>query len=230
MKVLRKVLKYILRGVLFLWGVIVLLVLLLYVPAVQDYVKTKVESYAAVNLGVNLSVKRVLLKFPLDLYVEKVYVEQVKGDTLLAAGQIQVNVSLLKLLKKEVEVRRLLLEKVVVRLSDSLSGMKLDVVLGQLRLQSGRADLSRQDAEINSLSLTDGKVEFRAGERLADVADTATTPLAWRFLLDKISLENVNYEMMGLPVGKLRSGVGSGTLDAGLVDMGRQSLRSGDWS
>ena len=115
MKVLRKVLKYILRGVLFLWGVIVLLVLLLYVPAVQDYVKTKVESYAAVNLGVNLSVKRVLLKFPLDLYVEKVYVEQVKGDTLLAAGQIQVNVSLLKLLKKEVEVRRLLLEKVVVR-------------------------------------------------------------------------------------------------------------------
>lgn len=87
MKVLRKVLKYILRGVLFLWGVIVLLVLLLYVPAVQDYVKTKVESYAAVNLGVNLSVKRVLLKFPLDLYVEKVYVEQVKGDTLLAAGQ-----------------------------------------------------------------------------------------------------------------------------------------------
>ncbi|PXZ43676.1 hypothetical protein DMB45_10090 [Sanguibacteroides justesenii] len=224
MKVLRKVLKYILRGVLFLWGVIVLLVLLLYIPAVQDYVKTKVESYAAVNLGVNLSVKRVLLKFPLDLYVEKVYVEQVKGDTLLAAGQIQVNVSLLKLLKKEVEVRRLLLEKVVVRLSDSLSGMKLDVVLGQLRLQSGRADLSRQDAEINSLSLTDGKVEFRAGERLADVADTATTPLAWRFLLDKISLENVNYEMMGLPMGKLRSGVGSGTLDAGLVDMGRQSV------
>ena len=89
MKVLRKVLKYILRGVLFLWGVIVLLVLLLYIPAVQDYVKTKVESYAAVNLGVNLSVKRVLLKFPLDLYVEKVYVEQVKGDTLLAAGQIR---------------------------------------------------------------------------------------------------------------------------------------------
>lgn len=224
MKVLRKVLKYVLRGVLFLWGVVVLLVLLLYVPAIQDYVRTKVEDYASANLGIDLSVKRILLKFPLDLYVEKVYAERTKGDTLLAAEQIQVNVSLLKLLKKEVEVRRLLLEKVVVRLSDSLSGMKLDVVLGQLRLQAGRADLNRQDAEVNSLLLADGNVKFRAGKETADSVDTVATSLAWRFLLDEISLKNVNYEMTGLPMGWLRSGIGNGELEAGLVDLGSQSI------
>ena len=56
------------------------------------------------NLDMKLSVGRILLKFPLDLAVENIYLGQTEKDTLLYADVIQVNVALTELLKKEIEV------------------------------------------------------------------------------------------------------------------------------
>lgn len=104
---MRKLFKYILRIILVLFSLIVLVMILLYVPAVQNFVKGQAEQYVNNNLDMKLSVGRILLKFPLDLAVENIYLGQTEKDTMLYADVIQVNVALTKLLKKEVEVRRL---------------------------------------------------------------------------------------------------------------------------
>ena len=110
MRFLRKLFKYILRIILVLFSLIVLVMILLYVPAVQNFVKGQAEQYVNNNLDMKLSVGRILLKFPLDLAVENIYLGQTEKDTMLYADVIQVNVALTKLLKKEVEVRRLVVE------------------------------------------------------------------------------------------------------------------------
>ncbi len=80
MKFLRKLFKYILRIILVLFSLIVLVMILLYVPAVQSFVKGQAEQYVNNNLDMKLSVGRILLKFPLDLAVEKIYLGQTEND------------------------------------------------------------------------------------------------------------------------------------------------------
>ena len=87
MRFLRKLFKYILRIILVLFSLIVLVMILLYVPAVQNFVKGQAEQYVNNNLDMKLSVGRILLKFPLDLAVENIYLSipsGVIGSTLPA--------------------------------------------------------------------------------------------------------------------------------------------------
>ena len=58
---------------------------------------------------------------------------------------IQVNVALTELLKKEIEVRRLVVENAAVHFEDSLSGLKMNLVLEELNLRVDRLNLSRQE-------------------------------------------------------------------------------------
>ena len=143
---MRKLFKYILRIILVLFSLVILIMILLYVPAIQNFVKGKAEQYVNNNLDMKLSVGRILLKFPLDLAVEKIYLGQTEKDTMLYADVIQVNVALTKLLKKEVEVRRLVVENAAVNFGDSLSGLKMNVVLKELNLRVDRLNLSQQEA------------------------------------------------------------------------------------
>ncbi|MFR6556489.1 MAG: hypothetical protein ACLURY_00075 [Alistipes putredinis] len=111
---MRKLFKYTLRIILVLFTLVVLVMILLYIPAIQNFVKGKAEQYVNRNLDMKLSVGRILLKFPLDLAVENIYLGQTEKDTLLYADVIQVNVALTELLKKEIEVRRLVVENAAV--------------------------------------------------------------------------------------------------------------------
>ena len=129
MRFLRKLFIYILRTILTIFSLIVLVMILLYIPAIQNFVKGKAEQYVNRNLDMKLSVGRILLKFPLDLAVENIYLGQTEKDTLLYADVIQVNVALTELLKKEIEVRRLVVENAAVHFEDSLSGLKMNLVL-----------------------------------------------------------------------------------------------------
>ena len=54
--------------------------------------------------GMNISVGRISLSFPLNLVVTDVDAASPHNDTLLSVRRLQVNVQLLPLLKKQVEV------------------------------------------------------------------------------------------------------------------------------
>ena len=153
MRFLRKLFKYALRIILVLFSLVILVMILLYVPAIQNFVKGKAEQYVDENLDMKLSVGRILLKFPLDLAVENIYLGQTEKDTMLYADVIQVNVALTKLLKKEIEIRRLIVENAAIHFEDSLSALKMKVALKELSLRVDRLNLSQQEAEIPFIAL-----------------------------------------------------------------------------
>ena len=63
---LRKIIKYTLRTLIVILLAVLLAPALLYVPAVQDFIRGKAVGYASEALGMDLSVGRIRLAFPLD--------------------------------------------------------------------------------------------------------------------------------------------------------------------
>lgn len=225
MRFLRKLFKYTLRIILVLFTLVVLVMILLYIPAIQNFVKGKAEQYVNRNLDMKLSVGRILLKFPLDLAVENIYLGQTEKDTLLYADVIQVNVALTELLKKEIEVRRLVVENAAVHFEDSLSGLKMNLVLEELNLRVDRLNLSRQEAEIPFIALKGGKIRMNlgSGESAVDTVGGGE-PMRWRFKIGEITIDSVDYQLQGLPMGEFHAGMGEARLKGIDVGLEKQTV------
>ena len=223
MKILRRILKYIFRVILGLFTLVVLVMILLYIPGIQNFVTGKAEQYVERNMGMKLSVGRVLLKFPLDLAVERIYFGKTERDTMLSADLIQVNVALSKLLKKEIEVRRLVIENAAVNFGDTLSGMKMKVALHELNLRMDRLNLAKQEADIPTVSLHGGTVFMNLGESEPDTTQPGE-PARWKFRVGELLLDSVDCVMNGLPMGQIRAGVGEGRLREAEIHLGEQTV------
>lgn len=209
MRFLRKLFKYMLRIILVLFSLIILVMILLYVPAVQNFVKSKAERYVNDNLDMKLSVGRILLKFPLDLAVENIYLGTTERDTMLYADVIQVNVALAKLLQKEIEVRRLTVENAAVNFGDTLSGLRMNIALKELGLRVDRLNLSQQEVEVPFIALKGGKVRMNlgGGNEAADSTGQGE-PMRWHFKVGEVTLDSVDCRLEGLAMGEMYAGMG----------------------
>ena len=122
---LKKILKYTFRTLLVILLVLMLVPALLYIPAVQDFVRGKAVGYASRTLGMDLSVERLRLSFPLRLSVDNTLLSD-KGDTLLSCGHLSLDVAVWPLLRKEVAVRSLELAKLAARLDPAPGFLAID--------------------------------------------------------------------------------------------------------
>ena len=80
-----------------------LAIILLYLPPVQRFAVDKASAIASRSTGLDISVGRLDLRFPLDLLVRDVSaVNPETHDTLLSLEQLKVELRFWKLLKKEI--------------------------------------------------------------------------------------------------------------------------------
>ena len=98
----RKIVKYTLRTLLGLVAALVLIPASLYIPAVQDFVRIRAERSVARSLGMELSIGRIRLAFPLRLSADDVLLRQ-RGDTLVRCGRLSLAVALLPLLSRKLK-------------------------------------------------------------------------------------------------------------------------------
>lgn len=91
-------------------ALVLLIFLALQIPAVQNWVKDKAVAFLEKKLGTDVEVRKLSIQFPKGVSLEGVYFEDQKGDTLLAGERLAVQLSMLKLLKSEVEVQSVELE------------------------------------------------------------------------------------------------------------------------
>ncbi len=83
---------------------VILVVILIQLPAVQNFAKNRVVAYLEHKIKTKVSVDRLTINFPKRIILEKVYFEDQHRDTLLYGDTIRVDIALLKLLKSQVEV------------------------------------------------------------------------------------------------------------------------------
>ena len=202
---------------------VVLLACLLYVPGIQESVKERVERSVAESTGMDIAVGRVLLRFPLNVGVEDVFVGDGQQDTLVAVGRVRVNVGLGRVLRGVVSVKELGVEDAVVHFRDTISGMSLDAWLGELRLRVRTVDLKRKEADVALLSLENGRVSMSPGVSGADTTGGESAPLDWLIRIDEIALNGIDYGMVSAS-GEMKVGVGEAAIRDGVVGLGKQTI------
>lgn len=100
-----------LKIILWIIGILIFLILLLFVlirvPAVQDFARAKAVNYLESKIGTKVEINHISLDLPKLLVLEDIYFEDQKRDTLLAGDTLKVDISLLKLLNNKLEINEI---------------------------------------------------------------------------------------------------------------------------
>lgn len=196
---LRKIIKYTLRVLLVLLVILILIPVLLYLPPIQDFARAKASAYASHALGMELTIGRLRLAFPLRLTIDETLLID-KSDTLVDCRRLSAEVALWPLVRQEVEVRNLELERLKAHYKDSLSGLDLRVRADKFKLEQARANLTTSQAEIESISLKTAAVRLQLTDMPPKMeTDTASLPLAWRIAIRKITIDSTSFGMVTAP-------------------------------
>lgn len=140
-----------------------LIAISLNIPAVQNFVKDKAITYLKNKTKTEVRLESIKIALPKDVVLNKFYIEDRKGDTLLYAEKLQVNISLFKLLKNTVEINN-------------------------IELKNIRANVKRinPDTTFNFSFLVDA---FMTEEKKDPEKDTTSAPL--KFRIDKVLFTDI---------------------------------------
>ena len=170
----------------------VVLALLFYFPPFQRWAVRQAADYAAEKTGLEISIHRVRLAFPLDLSIEGVKVlqqndslSQVK-DTVANIGNAVADVRLLPLLGSRVEVDGLELKDVRLNTAQLIHEVRVKGVIGRLFLQSRGIDLKQKTLHINQAILADASVSVELSDTVPP--DTTKSEVFWKILVDSINV------------------------------------------
>jgi uncharacterized protein involved in outer membrane biogenesis len=155
-----KTILWIIASVIFL---VLLVVILIQVPSVQNFVKDKAVTFLQNKIHTKVEIGHISLGLPKLLVLEDVYFEDQKKDTLIAGDKLKVDISMLQLLHNKVEIN-------------------------EINLQGITAKISRgKDSVFNY----DYILKAFAGEQKKEVKPGDTTS-TMKFSMDKIILDRIN--------------------------------------
>ena len=179
------------------------LMILLYVPPVQNFLRKQATAYASQATGMQINVGRIDLRFPLNLLVRDVEVIQVP-DTLLTLASLNVHVQAMPLFKGKIEVDDITIQRVAVNSANLIEGMQIRGVLGRFFLESHGVDLGNELAVINRAELSDTHIGLILTDTTTtEKPDTASAPVNWKVNLHALNLKNVSFSMQ-LPADSMR--------------------------
>jgi hypothetical protein len=164
-----KTILWIIASVIFL---VLLVVILIQVPAVQNFAKDKAVTFLQNKIHTKVEIGHISLGLPKLLVLEDVYFEDQKKDTLIAGDKLKVDITLLKLLKNKVEINEINLEGIT-------------------------ANISRGP---DSLFNFDYIMKAFAGEQKKEVKPEDTTS-TMKFSVDKIILDKINIKYKDVTTG-----------------------------
>ena len=195
----------------------ILLMVLLYVPPVQNFVCDKAASIASESLGMDITIGRVDLRFPLNLLAHDVRAVQ-QGDTLLDVGTLNVRVKAWPLFKGKVDIQKAEIENARLNSANLIEGLLVKGTVGNLSLESHHVDLNTEEALINDVSLSDAQMYVAYADTLP--SDSISEPVNWVIRVEKLALNNVGVDFeMPLDTFQLSTHVNEAQLKDGLVDI-----------
>lgn len=171
------ILLKVLLAVIFL-PVVIFLVLasILYIPAVQDFAVEKVTEKLSEASDLKVHIDRARLAFPLNLAVDG-FVATDKGDTLIDARTLRIDLEFLPLLSGQANVDGIDLQKARVDTKDFVGGAHVRGTIGHLHASTKGVHWEGQRVTLNNLSLRKADLSVCLSDTALD--DTTTTPSHW---------------------------------------------------
>lgn len=106
----RKLLRRFIITIISIVVLMVLLILSLRLPAVQNFVKDKLVVYLEKKIKTKVSLERVYIGFPNSLVMENLYLKGQNIDTLLAVRKLDVGLNMMKLINSTADITSVDLE------------------------------------------------------------------------------------------------------------------------
>ena len=222
---MKKIFKYIIIFLICILGVIITLPVVLYIPPVQNWIKNLATEYFAKNMGMQISIERIRLSFPIDLVIDHSQIITARGDTLLSSEELHLDVALMPLFKKQVKVDRFSFSNTQFSYSDSTSQFSISGDIRQFILSVNSANLATEEVKIPRVILRGGRVNLSLGESEPDTAHTDSAPIKWILDVRKLALSDIIFTMqMPDPQTDLYVEIGNALLKQGIVDLGNQKV------
>ncbi|WP_462264707.1 translocation/assembly module TamB domain-containing protein [Mucilaginibacter sp.] len=122
-----KTILWIIASVIFL---VLLVVILIQVPAVQNFAKDKAVTFLEGKIHTKVKIGHITLGIPKMLVLEDVYFEDQKRDTLIAGEKLKVDIDMLGLLKSKVQINEINLQGITAKISrDKDSTFNFDYII-----------------------------------------------------------------------------------------------------
>lgn len=218
-KTIKKALKWLGITVATPIALFLLLAILLYIPPVQNFAVHQVANYLSGNLGMDVRINKVRLAFPLDLAVHHMTAIE-KGDTLLNADRLRLNVKLMPLFEGRADVDGFELYGLVIDTKSYISDTRIKGHAGQLTAAAHGVDWEKELVNLDHARLHDADIYVT----LSDTAkkDTTESKSKWNIAVKKVDIERskVHLQMPGDSM-RIYANLGLAALRDGAFDTGR---------
>ena len=218
-KPIKKALKWLGIAVATPIALFLLLAILLYIPPVQNFAVHQVANYLSGNLGMDVRIDKVRLAFPLDLAVHHMTAVE-KGDTLLNADHLRLNVKLMPLFEGRADVDGFELYGLVIDTKSYISDTRIKGHAGQLTAAAHGVDWEKELVNLDHARLHDADIYVT----LSDTAKKNTTEskAKWNIAVKKVDIERskVHLQMPGDSM-RIYANLGRAALRGGAFDTGR---------
>lgn len=165
-----------------------LLVGLLYLPPVQQWAVQEVCTYASEQTGMDIRLKRLRIRFPLDIDLQELSATT-PPDTILAVRHAVVDLDFSHIWSGHLAVDGIDLCNGSLDTRDLISTVIVKGKLGTLHLKADEIGLWKQAVELTSACLKDCDVDIAL--RDTSVTDTTTSaPIGWRLRLGDIQVRH----------------------------------------
>lgn len=96
--------------------ILIIVIFLIQTPYVQNIIRGKAEKYLSRKLHTRVSIGNLYIKFPRNVVLKDIYLEDREKDTLLSAGLIDVNIHMWGLLHNNIDIGKVQLEAVTIKI------------------------------------------------------------------------------------------------------------------
>lgn len=200
----KKTLRVLLWCVVSVVALLLLLVILIQVPSVQNFAKDKAITYLHKKIKTKVTLNRIAIKFPKDVVLEGFYFEDQKKDTLLAGNRLEVDVDLFKLVSSELEINSVKLENVKANISRNKEGVfNFDYIIKAFESKEPKVedpDAKPFKISVVRVNLDNVKFNFKDDYSKNDIAVKLThfDTKFNKFDLDKMDFDIPNINLNGL--------------------------------
>ena len=246
---MNKYMKWAICIVLTPFILIVLLAVALYLPPIQNWAVKTVAAYASKEMGMEVSVERVCLVFPLNLGVDGVKVIQPNDslpqckDTIADLKRAVVDVQLMPLFDSQVNIDQLDIYELKMNTANLVHEARVKGKVGELSLTypdppQGREkknspaniDLGKETVDLAKIYLADAHINVELSDTVPE--DTTKSETFWKISAEELAIENsdATIHMPGDTL-QFKAVLGKVSAKQGFFDLfkGEYSLASLDW-
>lgn len=174
-------------------GMIVMVLVLLYIPPVQDFAVGKVLDTLNSKGEMHLDVKKLRLAFPLRLSVDTLSMQTPGME--IAASSLRTRVEVLPLITGKLNVPLLAISDAVVNIGTPDSTLYMRANLRNAALEKTSVSLTSSSVNVGNLLASGGVVNMILSTDTVPPPATESAPVEWKIALTRAELDSISYHM-----------------------------------